>query len=98
MRKAVPKVNVARKKRNFARAYGSKERVEFFKALPCHFCGKVPSENAHLVTGGAGRKSDAHTIIPADRECHAWLDSQPAEFRKTLLGAAMTYDALWEDR
>lgn len=97
MRKALPRSNPARRKREFSRTYGSKERVEWFKGLPCHFCGKGPSENAHCVTGGASRKADAHTIIPADRACHEWLDSQPAEWRKTLLGAAMAYDALFTE-
>lgn len=54
-----------RSKKEFARIYGSKERVEFVKSLPCSACGIVGySENAHIETGGMGRKSDYTKIIP----------------------------------
>lgn len=58
--------NADRKAREFARCYHSVERVEWVKSLECAVpsCWRVNIENAHTVTGGAGRKADAHTIVP----------------------------------
>lgn len=49
----------------FARIYGSQARVDWVKAHPCVFCGRVPCDNAHVTNGGTGRKADARFIIPA---------------------------------
>lgn len=59
-------VNAKRKRTNFARAYGSKERVEWIQAQPCAVCGWAGGcENAHVPTrSGAGRKGDARFIVP----------------------------------
>lgn len=65
--------NDARREKEFARAYGSAARVLFVAELPCVVCGKRPSQNAHTRTGGAGRKADAHTIIPLCKPDHAEL-------------------------
>lgn len=54
----------------FQRIYGSRERVEFVKALPCVGCGRdwehtrVPIDNAHIENGGVGRKADYTKIVP----------------------------------
>lgn len=54
----------------YARIYGSKERVEFVKSLPCVGCGRdwehtrVPIDNAHIENGGTGRKADHTKIVP----------------------------------
>lgn len=56
--------NRKRHTREWIRAYGSPERCEFVKGLPCVVCGFVPSENAHIETGGMGRKADADKIVP----------------------------------
>lgn len=54
-----------RKPSEFARIYHSKQRVEFVKSLPCAACGVVGySENAHIETGGMGRKADFDKIVP----------------------------------
>lgn len=63
--------NAARKKREFARAYGSSARVAWVHAQRCivahaRDCDGL-IENAHIVTGGAGRKADAAAIVPL---CH----------------------------
>lgn len=64
-RTAVKKINPARKRKEFARCYHSKERVEFVKSLPCSVCGVVGySENAHIKNGGTGRKADYAQIVP----------------------------------
>lgn len=57
--------NAARKKREFARAYGSKARVEWVKRRRCCMCAVVGySENAHTEGGGTGRKAHHTTIAP----------------------------------
>lgn len=56
--------NAKRHSANWLRAYGSAERVQWVKSLPCLVCGATPSENAHVYTGGMGRKADAAKIVP----------------------------------
>lgn len=74
------RVNAKRKKSEFARAYGSKERVEWVKAQACVMCSHLevatvqPCHNAHTVSGGKGRKADANTIIPLCPEHHRQYD------------------------
>ena len=79
-RKALPKTNAARRRKEWARAYGSKERVAFVKSLPCATCHATEGiENAHIRTGGKGRKADYVAIVPLCRSnsygegCHNYL-------------------------
>jgi len=58
------------KKADWARVFGSKERVEWVKQLNCVACGTTPCENAHVRNGGTGRKADARWIVPACARCH----------------------------
>lgn len=51
--------------------YHSKARVAWMQAQPCVVCGVTPSENAHVIGGGAGRKADATCIIPLCKTHHA---------------------------
>lgn len=61
----VRKVNRKRKAKNFERAYGGKDRVEWGKDQPCLICGSLPSENAHVPSrSGMGRKGDAKYTVP----------------------------------
>jgi RNase P subunit RPR2 len=60
-----------RSKIDFMRIYGSKTRVEFVKKLPCTACNSGPCENAHIKSGGMGRKADYTDIIPLCKKCHA---------------------------
>ena len=74
-----PKKGIRKKKRKpseFARIYGSKERVEFIKSLPCAACLAVGfSQNAHLLgNGGAGRKKSYTTVGPLCGGCHEQYD------------------------
>lgn len=62
------------------------------------FClGKV--ENAHTVTGGVGRKADAHTIIPLCHQHHAELHRGVERFEDLygidLTEAAAETQRLW---
>lgn len=59
--------NAARQAKEFARCYESEARVQWIRSLGCVFCGKRPSENAHVRGGGAGRKAASRFIVPA---CH----------------------------
>ena len=65
--------NPKRAKSEFQRTYHSKERVAFVRLLPCAFgdclggLRGIRSENAHIETGGTGRKADANKIVPL---CH----------------------------
>ena len=65
----IKKVNRERKVSEFARCYGSKERVIFVNRLPCiiYSCHNRMVENAHIKGDGASRKSDARFIVPL---CH----------------------------
>lgn len=69
------KVNRKRKASEFARCYGSKERVQWVKSLPCAVpnCDGQPIENAHALGGGAGRKADYQLIAPLCRAHHRYL-------------------------
>lgn len=60
----------AKSSAEFARIYGSEARIEFVKALPCIACGKGPCENAHIRSGGMGRKADYRDIVPLCESCH----------------------------
>lgn len=62
--------NAKRRTSEWARAYGSKARVQWVKSQPCILCGERPSENAHIRTGGMGRKADACLIVPLCRTHH----------------------------
>lgn len=75
----VKSVNRTRRNREWLRAFGSAERVEFVRSLPCiaahaRDCdGDV--ENTHTVGGGMGRRSDAENIVPCCRRHHHEMHS-----------------------
>lgn len=56
--------NAKRAKKNDQRATGGKKRRDFVASLPCIVCNAVPSEGAHIVTGGMGRKADKEFVAP----------------------------------
>ena len=103
-----------RKKRSaseFARIYGSRERVEWVKTLPCAVascglsCGPCDGEihNAHTVSGGKGRKADAATVAPLCAKHHAAFDQYKPPFdtresRAVIIGAAAGYDLAFSTR
>lgn len=85
--KPIAKRNAARRKKEWARTYGSSERVEWVKRQPCAWCvfrGLVrvsgPSENAHVRTEGLGRKAGAAAIAPLCRAHHRAYDGYRAPF------------------
>jgi hypothetical protein len=75
-RTPVKKVNVARREREFKRAYGSKERVEWVKSCVCILCSATPCDNAHVKSkSGMGRKGHYTTIAALCRKCHIKYDT-----------------------
>ena len=101
-RAPVRKVNPKRKASEWARCYGSKARVRFVAWLPCACgCGLRPCENAHIGTGGMGRKGDYDTVVPLTPECHrrvhqsGWHGdlARSEEFRR---GYAVGIEMMWQ--
>lgn len=84
--KAPKKSNPGRRKREWARAYHSIERVCFVKSLPCLVTGQTGCENAHIVGGGMGRKADYVLIVPLIPAMHAQLHSIGASQFSVLHG------------
>lgn len=110
-RSSVKPRNAKRRASEFARCYGSKERVVFVRSLPCLACIGIaplllftahgPSDNAHTVSGGKGRKADADTIVPLCRNHHQRYDEHRAPFdvreiREALQRDAAKIEALWQ--
>lgn len=63
-RRAVRRANPAHQARAFVRAYGSPARVAWVRAQPSVVSGQRPCVNAHVRSGGMGRKADARWIVP----------------------------------
>lgn len=111
-RKPIAKRNPKRKAKEFARAYGSDERVEFVRWLPCLLCARMPSQNAHVGNGGMSRKADADRIVPLCGPdvtgCHAIYDDWRGSQRsfeeayaselsgRTMLECAADVEAAWQ--
>lgn len=55
---------------DYARIYGSPERVKWIASRPCACCGGGPCQGHHVVNGGAGRKADARFVAPLCAACH----------------------------
>lgn len=95
--------NAERQAREFARTYGSTERVEWIKSFGCVICGKKPTENMHVRGGGTGRKADACYIVPACRAHHRELhrdgvETFSASYSIDLEMTADQFDAVWRVR
>lgn len=84
-RKPLKKRNPERRAKECARAYGSPERVYYigqFLACVVPDCyTEDPCENAHIETGGTGRKADADRIIPLCVRHHAEYHRGAESFR-----------------
>lgn len=53
-----------RRERSLIRAHGTPEFREWIKSQGCVVCGRVPSDAAHLKSGGTGRKDDVAGTVP----------------------------------
>jgi hypothetical protein len=110
-RKKLKAVNPARRAKEFARTYGSKERCQWIAEQPCAWCvlrGLVrisrPSDNAHSEGGGGmGRKADYTTVLPMCRRHHEQYDQHRAPFDRPIPRAAIKIlaertEAAWQER
>lgn len=72
-------MNRQRKAKEWLRAYGSVERVNWIAGQRCVACGACSEgqgcENHHVRNGGRGRKADARFIVPMCWTCHRELHS-----------------------
>lgn len=95
-----------RKRREFARKYHSLERVYYVAqevccAVPtCRWYTDSNNDNAHIETGGMGRKADYTKVIPLCRKHHRELHAlQPERFQLahsfSLEEAAAQTDRSW---
>jgi hypothetical protein len=102
----VKAVNAARKRREFARAYGSAERVAWVKTLVCAVAGRGldgcfgPIDVAHVGNGGAGRKADAASTVPMCRGHHCEQHQYgvrrfEAKYRVDLAAHAAVVERAW---
>jgi hypothetical protein len=64
--------NPKRRASRWTIAFGSPERVGKIRALPCCACGRLPSENAHVVSRSAGGTwRDIVPLCGGPAGCHA---------------------------
>ncbi len=89
------------KREAFARAYGGAERVDWIKGQPSILSGARPCVNAHVKTGGMGRKADARWIVPLTAAEHDELHrigqrTFEAKYAIDLAFWAQVIDARWE--
>lgn len=93
--------NAKRRQSEFARCYGSKERVAWIRAYPCVWCFSFPSDNAHTESAGMGYKAGYETIVPLCRSCHRRYDEYKYPFnsepvRDGLKQFAARIERLWQ--
>ena len=87
-RSPLPPRNPARRKKEWTRSYGSPERVMAVTLMGCavSWCTGL-SQNAHLETGGTGRKADADKVVNLCIRHHLWNDDS-----LHALGSAKAFD------
>ncbi len=89
--------------REWNRAYGSQERAKWIARHPSVVSGRTPCVNAHVRTGGVGRKADAKWIVPLTFWEHNEIHNlgQKTFERKygiDLLAAAAKIETEWQNR
>jgi cell division inhibitor SulA len=94
-------MSTTRADREWVRAYGSEARVAWVRSLPSVVTGMRPCVNAHVRSGGTGRKADACWIVPLTGEEHAELHrigqrSFAAKYRIDLETKAADIERLWQ--
>lgn len=89
-----------RKAAEWKRVYGSEERVEWISRQPSVVSGKTPCQNAHIKSGGMGRKADSCWIVALTAEEHAEIHNQgirsfEAKYGIDLTAAAVATEMKW---
>ena len=100
-RSPMTRANRQRKAETFARAYGGAERADWITRQPSVVSGEGPCVNAHVRTGGAGRKADARWVVPLTDAEHRTLHqigqkSFEAKYGIDLAFLAQIIAARWE--
>lgn len=106
IRRRSPLKRKPRKPSEFKRIYGSRARVAWVKRQPCIVTTGVcagPIENAHIVTGGMGRKADADQIVPLCNRHHHNLHGLGREsferlYLVSLAACAAQTEQQWQAR
>ena len=85
----------------FLRAFGSVERTEWIARHGSIISGGGPCVNAHVRTGGMGRKADACWIVPLTWEEHNELHQHgaatfEAKYRVNLADEAARIESEWK--
>lgn len=92
-RTPVRRSNPKRRATEFARCYGSAERVQWIKLRRCIWCGATPCANSHIRNGGAGRKGPYWEVLPMCFDCDRRYEANDASL-VTLDGEPLDRDAL----
>ena len=87
--------------KSFKRSFGSEERVYWISRHPSIVSGKIPCENAHVRTGGVGRKADSKWIVPLTFEEHQELHQKgqrtfEAKYGVNLIECAERIEKEWQ--
>lgn len=96
--------NAKRRGSEFERCFGSVERVEWIKSLPCCVSGiRGDIENVHVRGDGAGRRAGFAWIVPMARELHRELHrigihSFQQKFNVDLYAKVCNTAQAWEER
>lgn len=102
-RKPMKRANPANKAREFARCFHSEARVLFVQSLNCAACGRLPSQNAHVKSGGMGRREGFAWIVPLCEKCHTAQEGRTSAFERErrlpdgfLYATAAATERLWQ--
>lgn len=101
-----------RKPSETLRVYGPPVRRAFVTALPCVYCVAISPifalvggkrHQAHVETGGMGRKADANKIVPLCASHHRRYDEHQFPFdsdetREWVKAQAPVIEALWQSQ
>lgn len=93
--KPVKKVNVKRKAKEFARTYHSRARVLWVQDQPCCVCGRTPSQNCHIETGGMRRKANYDKVVSMCHECHTTYGT-PSTHKDWFAAQALLLEGEWQ--
>lgn len=87
--KAIARSRIKPKKRKpseFARIYGSKERVAWVTSQPCIACHRTACDGHHITVKGMGIKADYDQIIPLCRSHHSAIHAHGSKTFAALVG------------
>lgn len=112
MKRRTAPMTRGRKPSETLRVYGPVERRRWVKSLPCIYCVRLSaifaltggeSHQAHVETGGMGRKADYDRIVPLCASHHRRYDEHQFPFdndetREWVKAHAPVIEAAWQAR